>query len=73
MKNRAKMISLLMAVCMMITMLPAVAFAAGTPSIVKIGGVTLNAAKPYYKNGDNGMPYTKDKFDVTALAGLIER
>jgi len=29
MKNRAKTISLLLAVCMMITMLPAVAFAAG--------------------------------------------
>ena len=51
MKNRTKTISLLVAVCMMITLLPAVAFATETPvSSVIIGGVTLNDTNKYYKN-----------------------
>ena len=53
MKNRAKTISLLLAVCMMITMLPAVAMAA-TVGEVMIGNVKLNSSTPYYHNGANG-------------------
>ena len=53
MKNRAKMISLLIAVCMMITLLPAVALAAQATS-VNIGNKTLNSEFPYYVNGENG-------------------
>jgi len=53
MKNRTKMISLLMALCMMITLLPAVAFAAQATS-VNIGNKTLNSEYPYYVNGVNG-------------------
>jgi len=60
MKNRAKMISLLMAVCMMLTLLPAVAFAAsGVASSVKIGGVELNNTYKWYVNGTNGAPGTR--------------
>ena len=56
MKNRARTISLLIAVCMMITLLPAVALAAGEATSVKIGGVELNNTNKWYVNGANGAP-----------------
>ena len=71
MKNRAKMISLLMAVCMMITMLPAVAMAANGTKSVNIGTVTLNASKPYYHNGVSGAQGTADN-DPTAANAIFD-
>ena len=55
MNNRTKTISLLMVLCMMITLLPAVALATtGTATSVKIGGVELDSSYPFYVNGTNG-------------------
>jgi len=66
MKNRAKMISLLMAVCMMITLLPAVAFAAA--SKVMIGNAELSDSNPYYHNGTDGAQGTADNDPTNANA-----
>ena len=66
MKNRAKMISLLMAVCMMLTLLPAVAFAAARS--VMIGNAELSASKPYYHNGIDGAQGTADNDPTNANA-----
>ena len=52
MKNRTKTISLLLAVCLMITLLPAVALAEGEDTVsVSIAGRPLNSSTPYYING----------------------
>ena len=52
MKNRTKTISLLIAVCMMLTLLPAVALAEGEDTVsVSIAGRPLNSSTPYYING----------------------
>lgn len=72
MKNRTKTISLLVAVCMMITLLPTVAFAAEKVSSVKIGGVELNNTNKWYVNGTDGAPGTAHATEPTVWNARFE-
>lgn len=53
---KRKLFSIVLSICMVFTMIPmaGVGVFAETATSVEIGGVELNADKPYYHNGDNG-------------------
>ena len=67
---KKRLFSILLSICMVFTMIPMAGggvFAA-TATSVKIGGVELNADKPYYHNGVNGAVGEANKTETGANA-----
>ena len=67
---KKRLFSILLSICMVFTMIPMAGGAvfAATATSVKIGGVELNADKPYYHNGVNGAVGEANKTETGANA-----
>ena len=67
---KKRLFSILLSICMVFTMIPMAGGAvfAATATSVKIGGVELNANKPYYHNGVNGAVGEANKTETGANA-----
>ncbi len=67
---RKRIFSVAMALCMVLGLLPATAWAADTVTSVNIGSATLSRSNPYYHNGENGIQGTANNVSTGANASF---